>query len=108
MTAVLIFVATRSLVSGLFGALTAFLGQKIIDVQTGFWLVFGVIYLITGLAFCFVELASSNRKSILPLQHGKTPEIRLIWASRLDLIYPPAQHQSCLDCSGWLQPLEPS
>jgi len=53
LSAVLIFVATRSLVSGLFGALIAFLGQKIIDVQTGFWLVFGVIYLIIGLAFLF-------------------------------------------------------
>ncbi len=50
-SAVLTFVAVRSLVSGLFGALIAFLGQKIIGVQTGFWLVFGVIYLTIGLAF---------------------------------------------------------
>ncbi|WP_306258723.1 cytochrome c biogenesis CcdA family protein [Pararhizobium sp. IMCC21322] len=49
--AVLTFVATRSLVSGLFGAVIAFLGQAIISVQTGFWLVFGVIYLTIGMAF---------------------------------------------------------
>lgn len=49
--AVLTFVATRSLVSGLFGAVIAFLGQAIISVQTGFWLAFGVIYLTIGMAF---------------------------------------------------------
>lgn len=51
LNAVLTFVATRSLVSGLFGAVIAFLGQAIISVQTGFWLVFGVIYLTIGIAF---------------------------------------------------------
>ncbi len=49
--AVLTFVATRSLVAGLFGALIAFLGQKVISAQTGIWLIFGVIYLAIGLAF---------------------------------------------------------
>ncbi|MDF1671792.1 MAG: cytochrome c biogenesis protein CcdA [Roseovarius sp.] len=51
LNAVLSFVATRSLVSGLFGAIIAFLGQAIISVQTSFWLVFGVIYLTIGIAF---------------------------------------------------------
>lgn len=50
-SAVLVFVAIRSLVAGLFGALIAFLGQKLIGVQTGIWLLFGTIYLIVGLAF---------------------------------------------------------
>jgi cytochrome c-type biogenesis protein len=51
MDAVLTFVATRSFVAGLFGALIAFLGQKIISAQTGIWLIFGVIYLVIGFAF---------------------------------------------------------
>lgn len=51
LSAVLTFVATRSLVSGLFGAVIAFLGQAVISVQTSFWLIFGVIYLTIGMAF---------------------------------------------------------
>ncbi len=49
--AVLAFVAARSLVAGLFGALIAFLGQNVISAQTGIWLIFGVIYLVIGSAF---------------------------------------------------------
>ena len=45
------FVATRSVVAGLFGALIAYLGQQLIGAQTGLWLVFGAIYLAIGLAF---------------------------------------------------------
>ncbi len=51
LNAVLAFVATRSLVSGLAGGLIAFLGQTIITAQTGIWLIFGVIYLVIGTAF---------------------------------------------------------
>lgn len=51
LSAVLTFIVARSLVSGLFGGLIAFLGQKIIVAQTGIWLVFGVIYLFIGIAF---------------------------------------------------------
>lgn len=50
-SAVLTFVIARSVVAGLFGALIAFLGQKIISAQTGFWLIFGLIYLAIGVAF---------------------------------------------------------
>ena len=50
-SAVLVFVAVRSLVAGLFGALTAFAGQRLIGVQTGIWLVFGSLYLVVGLSF---------------------------------------------------------
>ncbi|VAW10769.1 hypothetical protein MNBD_ALPHA09-873 [hydrothermal vent metagenome] len=49
--AVTIFVGLRAAVIGLFGALIAYLGQKLIGVQTGMWLVFGSIYFIIGLAF---------------------------------------------------------
>lgn len=49
--AVLIFVAARSVAAGLFGALIGLLGQLLIGVQTGIWLVFGVIYIAVGLAF---------------------------------------------------------
>lgn len=49
--AMAVFIAVRAIVAGLFGALIAFLGQKLISAQTGIWLVFGVIYLLVGLAF---------------------------------------------------------
>ena len=49
--AVLIFTLTRSLVTGLFGALVAFLGQHLIAVQTGAWLIFGGVYFALGLTF---------------------------------------------------------
>tara|TARA_R110002126_G_scaffold217419_2_gene363276 strand:+ start:3986 stop:4720 length:735 start_codon:yes stop_codon:yes gene_type:complete len=62
LNAVLSFVATRSLVSGLFGALIAFLGQTIISMQTGFWLVFGVIYLTIGAAFLIGRAGFIKRK----------------------------------------------
>lgn len=49
--AVLVFLVVRSTVAGLFGGLIAYLGQKLIGVQTGVWLVFGVIYFLVGIAF---------------------------------------------------------
>jgi cytochrome c-type biogenesis protein len=51
LNAVLTFIATRAFVAGLFGALIAFLGQKVISAQTGIWLIFGIIYLAIGIAF---------------------------------------------------------
>ena len=45
-SAAMVFVFARVLVMGMIGALMAFLGQKLIDVQTGFWLIFGIFYLI--------------------------------------------------------------
>jgi cytochrome c-type biogenesis protein len=48
---VAVFIATRALVMGLFGALIAWAGARMIGAQTGLWLVFGSIYLIIGLAF---------------------------------------------------------
>ena len=49
--AVLVFLAARTLVTGLFGALVAMLGAALVSVQTGMWLVFGTLYLLVGLAF---------------------------------------------------------
>lgn len=49
--AVAVFIIIRSLTAGAFGAVIAFIGQKLIGVQTGIWLVFGIIYLLIGLAF---------------------------------------------------------
>lgn len=51
--AVIVFIIVRSLTAGAFGAIIAFIGQKLIGVQTGIWLVFGIIYLLIGLAFIF-------------------------------------------------------
>ena len=49
--AVVIFLLVRSFVAGLFGALITFLGQSLISLQTGIWLVFGLIYFAIGLLF---------------------------------------------------------
>ncbi|MEF2552269.1 cytochrome c biogenesis protein CcdA [Aurantimonas sp. A2-1-M11] len=46
--AVVIFVVARLLVMGGFGGLIVFLGQELIGAQTGFWLIFGLIYLLIG------------------------------------------------------------
>jgi len=50
---VAVFVATRAIITGAFGAFIAFLGSRLIGVQTGMWLVFGSVYLLIGLAFVF-------------------------------------------------------
>ena len=49
--AVTVFIIVRSVTAGAFGAIIAFIGQKLIGMQTGIWLVFGIIYLLVGLAF---------------------------------------------------------
>ena len=60
--AVLTFVAIRSFVSGIFGALIALLGQTVITALTGIWLIFGMIYLIIGLAYIFGIASLIKRK----------------------------------------------
>ena len=52
-TAVTVFVISRAIVTGLFGALVAFVGSRLIELQTQIWLVFGLIYLAVGLFFLF-------------------------------------------------------
>ncbi|MDA1100119.1 MAG: sulfite exporter TauE/SafE family protein [Proteobacteria bacterium] len=49
--AVLVFIVVRTVVTGSFGAFTAFLGHRMIGIQTGLWLIFGLIYLVIGLAY---------------------------------------------------------
>jgi len=46
--ALLVFLATRSIITGLFGAAIAFVGSRMIGAQTGLWLVFGTLYLAVG------------------------------------------------------------
>ena len=46
--AVLVFVVTRTMVAGLFGAVIGFLGHKLIGMQTGLWLLFGLFYVAIG------------------------------------------------------------
>ncbi len=47
--AVLVFVAARAVVMGLFGAVISMLGVWLISVQTGMWLLFGAILVLLGL-----------------------------------------------------------
>ena len=51
LSAMTIFIGVRAVITGLFGALIAFLGQGLIGLQTGLWLVFGLIYLAIGIVF---------------------------------------------------------
>jgi len=51
LNAVLVFVVVRTVVAGSFGALVALLGHHLIGIQTGLWLVFGVIYFAVGLTY---------------------------------------------------------
>lgn len=53
LAAVAIFLAARIVIMGGFGGLIVVLGQRLIGVQTGAWLVFGAIYLCLGLGFLF-------------------------------------------------------
>ena len=49
--AALVFSVARAFVTGLFGATIAFIGQKLIAAQTGAWIIFGLVYLLIGMAF---------------------------------------------------------
>jgi len=49
--AVSIFIVTRALMAGVFGAAVTFLGQFAVGLQTNLWLVFGSIYLVMGILF---------------------------------------------------------
>ncbi len=62
LNAVLAFVVTRSFVAGLSGAVIAFLGHKVISAQTGIWLIFGLVYLIMGVAFLIGKAGFIKRR----------------------------------------------
>ena len=76
--AVLTFIVSRSIVAGLFGVPIAFLGHKIISVQTGFWLVFGVIYLVMGFLFLIGRTNLVKRKISLAPKAWKSAESPLV------------------------------
>jgi cytochrome c-type biogenesis protein len=46
-----VFIVVRSVMAGLFGAVIAWVGARMIGAQTGIWLVLGMVYLLIGLAF---------------------------------------------------------
>lgn len=69
--AVIVFIAVRSMVAGIFGALIAFLGQQLIGLQTGMWLVFGMIYLGLGIIFLFGGAGLLKRQIDLAPQSWK-------------------------------------
>lgn len=45
------FIAARVFVTGAFGGAAVFVGERLIDVQTTFWLAFGLLYLLIGATF---------------------------------------------------------
>jgi len=49
--AVAVFAAARTATTGLIGVAFVALGQRLVEVQTGLWLVFGAVYLLVGLAY---------------------------------------------------------
>lgn len=46
-----VFMAARVMVMGGFGGLIVLVGQRLLGVQTGLWLLFGLVYLAIGLVF---------------------------------------------------------
>ncbi len=69
--AVTVFIIVRAVVAGLFGALIAFLGQNLIAAQTGIWLLFGIIYLLVGIAFVIGRAGAVKRRIDLAPQAWK-------------------------------------
>ena len=71
-----VFIVTRSLVAGLFGAAASLLGAGLIGVQTGLWLVFGVLYLLLGLGMLLGLAGRLKRRLILVPErwkHARSP-----------------------------------
>jgi len=64
--ALVAFVVARTLVMGLFGALVGLLGQLLIGFQTGFWLVFGLLYCVIGATFLLSRPGWFKRGLALP------------------------------------------
>ena len=63
--AVLVFVMVRAIVAGLVGALISLLGGVLISLQTWLWLVFGVVYLVIGVAFLLGRAGIFKRRLAL-------------------------------------------
>lgn len=64
--ALVAFVGARTLVMGTFGALVGLLGQLLIGFQTGFWLLFGLLYCAIGAAFFLDRSSWLARGLVLP------------------------------------------
>jgi len=64
--ALVAFIAARTSVMGMFGALVGLLGQLLIGFQTGFWLVFGLLYCMVGAAFLLNRSGRLKRGIVLP------------------------------------------
>ncbi len=64
--ALIAFVSARTLVMGTLGASVGLLGQLLIGLQTGFWLVFGLLYCTIGAAFVLNRSGWLKRGIILP------------------------------------------
>jgi len=62
--AAIVFLLARLFVMGGFGGLIVVLGQRLIVVQTGSWLVFGAIYLVLGFAI-LTDLAKSLQRRVM-------------------------------------------
>ncbi|NOX39176.1 MAG: hypothetical protein GXP05_01260 [Alphaproteobacteria bacterium] len=73
-----IFVLSRSVIAGLFGLFIAMVGHALIGVQTGIWLVFGSIYLLVGLAFIFGRAGMIKRRISLTPQMWKSAKNPLV------------------------------
>ncbi len=86
--AVTIFVMVRALMAGLFGAAIAFLGHKLINLQTLIWLLFGVLYMIIGLAFVFRRARLVKQQVNLAPARWKTAKNPLVLAIAFGLNIP--------------------
>ncbi len=73
MSAALVFLMARIVVMGGFGGLVVLLGQRLVGVQTGMWLVFGAVYLSLGTAICQRRAKNRPRGGAKPgqLRGGK-------------------------------------
>ncbi|MGX9857572.1 hypothetical protein ACR03S_19470 (plasmid) [Limimaricola variabilis] len=71
LSAALVFLLARVVVMGGFGGLVVLLGQRLIGVQTGMWLVFGAVYLGLGAAILSRRDRALRRRVGLAPGHWK-------------------------------------
>ncbi len=77
-SAVLVFIAARAMLTGLFGAALGALGAVLIDAQTWLWIGFGVVYLLIGLAFLARSTGRMRRRIRLAPEtwrHARNPVV---------------------------------
>ena len=86
--ALLVFILVRSLVAGLFGAAAAMLGQVLVGLQTGLWLVFGTLYLALGLGFLLGFAGRLKQRLELAPEHWKRATSPLVLGAAFGLNIP--------------------